>query len=113
MKRVPRTISEKSIEVSILEWLKLKGIFAWKVENGGVYNQKRGVHIFSRTRTPGVADIIGIYNGKALAIEVKSEKGRLSDQQKDFLNRFELEGGIVIVARSIEDVSSGLAKAVA
>lgn len=56
----------------------------------------------------GVADILGIYQGKPLAIEVKSKKGRLSEFQKTFLIRFHAQGGIAIVARSVDDVENRL-----
>jgi hypothetical protein len=39
-----------------------------------------------------------------VAIEVKSATGRLSDSQKEFKARWEREGGMFIVARSIEDL---------
>jgi hypothetical protein len=57
---------------------------------------------------PGIADIIGIYRGKFLAIELKAPKGVLSDNQKVFLKRVLDEGGIAIVAKSLDDVIDGL-----
>ena len=56
----------------------------------------------------GIADILGIYNGQFLAIEVKAPKGRLSDYQKIFLDRVKAEGGIAITAYCIDDVINGL-----
>jgi len=56
----------------------------------------------------GIADITGIFRGQPLAIEVKSDKGRVSDAQEIFLQRFNEEGGIAFVARSIEDVQAKL-----
>jgi penicillin-binding protein-related factor A (putative recombinase) len=52
----------------------------------------------------GVADIIGIYRGKPMAIEVKKPGGRLSDDQAKFLKRWAEEGGIAIVAYSVDAV---------
>lgn len=102
-------ISEKAIETSIIQWLKWKGIFAFKVENGGVYDERRGRYRFnSVTRMRGVADIIGIFRGRPMAIEVKSESGRLSEHQESFLEEFEKQGGLAIVARSVEEVEEAL-----
>lgn len=56
----------------------------------------------------GISDIIGIHNGRYLAIEVKREDGKLSDKQWIFLNRVKEEGGLAFVARSIQDIDKGL-----
>jgi hypothetical protein len=56
----------------------------------------------------GVSDILGCYRGKLLCIEVKREGGRLSPYQETFLGAVRAEGGIAIVARSVEDVIKGL-----
>jgi hypothetical protein len=57
---------------------------------------------------PGIPDIIGIWRGKPLAVEIKSERGVLSSNQKEFLRRWREEGGIAIVARTLDDVIDGL-----
>lgn len=86
---------EAEITKQIRDYLKLMRIFHWK--------QLQGLG-----STPGIADIIGIYQHKPLAIEVKTEKGKLSVQQEAFLKNWQNEGGIAILARSIEDVIKGL-----
>lgn len=57
---------------------------------------------------PGVADIIGIYQGKFLAIELKAPRGYLSDDQRAFLETVRAQGGIAFMAKSVEDVIVGL-----
>jgi len=54
----------------------------------------------------GSADILGIikHNGTLLAIEVKTDTGRQTEQQKAFQNMIESHGGIYILARSVDDV---------
>lgn len=104
-----RGLSEKQIENQILSWLKMKGIMAWKVKTVGTFDQKLG-----KFRKPsawyrkGVADIIGIYKGKPLAIEVKSKTGSLAPHQREFLEEFAREGGIAMMARSVEQVEKVL-----
>lgn len=56
----------------------------------------------------GVSDIIGIYKGRFLAIELKAPRGYLSDDQKAFLAAVEAQGGIAFMAKSVEDVIRGL-----
>jgi Holliday junction resolvase len=55
-----------------------------------------------------VSDILGIYRGLPLAIEVKSDTGRLTKEQAEFLQDFAAEGGIAFVARSADEVRSRL-----
>jgi len=102
-------LSEKAIENSILFYLARREIFAWKVKSVGTFDPKIGkFRKSSNLYMKGVSDILGIYKGKPLAIEVKSKKGVLSDEQKTFLIKFKINGGIAIVARSIEDVEDSL-----
>jgi hypothetical protein len=58
----------------------------------------------------GSADILGIRSpdGKAIAIEVKTGKGRLSPQQKIFKSIFEKYGGIYCEARSVDDALNAI-----
>lgn len=104
------TQPEKHIENSILEFLALHNIFAFKVKSQGTFDQAKGqFRRPSRYYKKGVADILGIFNGKFLAIEVKSAKGRLSPVQKLFLEQVHANGGMAFVARSIDDVATELA----
>ena len=103
------SISEKTIETSIIGYLRHSGVLCFKVENGGVFDQKRGAFRFNRgTRYLGIPDILGIFKGQPLAIEVKSAKGRLSEHQASFLQDWANHGGIALVARSVEDVIEAL-----
>jgi hypothetical protein len=96
MKRKPiKPGSERQITLNIRQLLRFHNIFHWKQWQGQ----------FSE---PGVADIIGIYQGKPLAIEIKTSRGKLSEIQADWLGRFAQAGGIVIIARSPEDVAEAL-----
>ncbi len=53
----------------------------------------------------GFSDLFGVLpGGRALFIEVKSPKGKPSDDQTNFLNTVSIRGAIAGVARSFEDV---------
>jgi penicillin-binding protein-related factor A (putative recombinase) len=58
--------------------------------------------------TPGVPDIIGCFKGRLIGIEIKSEKGVVSESQKEFIENINRAGGLAFVARSLEDVIEGL-----
>lgn len=82
--------------------------FFWVTQSHGVWDQKRKIFLNMRGRyqIKGVSDIMGIWDGKPLAIEVKTKTGKLSDHQKIFLAKFQDYGGIAFVARSVEDVKN-------
>ena len=54
----------------------------------------------------GVSDILGIYRGKMICLEVKSEKGRVRPEQKEFLDRMTQLGAIAGVVRGLPEVRS-------
>lgn len=55
---------------------------------------------------PGTPDLLGVWDGKALAIEVKRTKGQQNYEQKMFQRAWRARGGIYILARSVDDVLS-------
>lgn len=79
------------------------GLF-FSVNNGGQFDAARGIF-----RKPGkwyvrgVADVIGVYRGIPVAMELKSQKGKPSEHQDDFLRRFAAAGGVCGIVRSISD----------
>lgn len=89
-------MAKKKTEESILtgqirDYLNIRNVFHWKVWQG-------------LGSAKGVSDILGIYKGYPLAIEIKRLKGRVSENQQAFLDKFKAEGGIAFIARSLDDV---------
>lgn len=99
-------MTEKQIENEILNFLKTMGVYCWKNQSVGIFDPVKKV--YRKPNNPhhikGVADILGIIQGRFLAIEVKSDKGLISTEQKIFLKHINEEGGIAFVARSVEQV---------
>lgn len=100
--------SEKTIENAILEYLRGRGVFCWKNQSTGIYDpRKRSFRKPSKFHLNGVSDILGIFDGKFLAIEVKRllpKKTYPSPAQRDFIASVKEQGGVAFVARSVEDV---------
>ena len=98
--------SEKQIENQILNWLGWKNIYAWKVKTTATYSKRLGRFLKpDKLYRTGISDIIGILpNGRLLAIEVKSLKGRPQENQVVFMNEIKARGGLAFIARSVEDV---------
>lgn len=57
----------------------------------------------------GSSDLIGFsQHGQFVAIEVKSPSGRLTEEQRTFIDAVRRSGGITCVARSVEEALEGL-----
>ena len=64
----------------------------------------RNARPFNTGLPQGFSDIFGLTgSGQFFALEVKSERGRVTEQQKHFLQYIRDHGGISGVARSVED----------
>jgi len=103
-----KSTPEGLIQASILRWLKHHDIFHWRSNNTGVWDPTRKLFRKSPNTMKGVSDILGVFQGRLLAIEVKSAKGRISPEQEQFLSQINQEGGVAFVARSIQDVEDYL-----
>jgi hypothetical protein len=88
-------LPEKSIQNKIRRFLVYQG----------AYHFKHFGCMFSRA---GVPDIIACLQGRFVGIEVKSEKGKLSDLQKLNIQQIREAGGIAFVARSVGEVEEAL-----
>lgn len=96
-----RVTPEGLLKRQIVEWLSAQpGCYIRQVQIGGI--RGRANH------GKGISDIIGIWRGRFLAVEVKTREGRLSPEQAEFLECIRRFGGIAIVARSVGDVENNL-----
>lgn len=94
-------LKETDIQAAILDYLRLKGHFFWR-NNSGAFKTERGG--FYRVGTPGAPDIIGCVDGKFVGLEVKTPKGKLSEDQQEFARGLRTAGGAYHLVRSIDDV---------
>lgn len=95
-----------------MEWLWENKYLFWRNQNIGVFDPYSGkFRRKSKYELLGVSDILGCIDGKLVCIEVKSATGRLSDNQKKFIEMIENAGGIAGVARNIDDVKEIIARA--
>lgn len=83
--------------------------YCWRQNVGGAKVIGRGGKPrVMRFGFAGIADIIGCYKGRFLAIECKIKKNKQSDQQIAFQENLEAAGGIYILAYTLGDVIRGL-----
>jgi VRR-NUC domain-containing protein len=96
--------TESALVTACLQLLALRGVFAWRNNQGvipspdGRYRRFRGLR--------GVSDIIGVLaDGRFLALEVKLPGGRLTPEQKAFIDAIQSRGGVAGVVRSMDELA--------
>lgn len=111
-KKIKESLKEADIEHLILNYLnQLPGCVAWKNPTVGYFDVKRGVFRKQQSKFAinGVSDILGIYQGRMLAIEVKRPQNKeRPEHQTHFVNMINRHGGLAFFATSISDVERAL-----
>ncbi len=100
--------SEAEILKAIMHLLKRhpKVARVWR-QNSGTFQQ--GNRFIRANTARGMSDIMGVLkDGRALAVEVKSARGRIEEHQLEFLKGINDAGGLGMVARSVDDVVNRL-----
>mgnify|MGYP001559777725 CR=1 FL=1 len=98
-------MKESHIQKAILDYLKLKGILCFKHRNVGIYKKDTGKYIPLAYGEKGIADILGCTpDGRFIACEVKVPGKKPSPDQVVFLDKVKKQGGIAILAYSLDDV---------
>ena len=103
----PKGIPESVVLSECLFYLQISGIYCWRNNTGGT-KTKTG---FIRFGKVGSSDILGILpDGRFLAVECKRERGgKVSEQQKVFLDMIEKNHGVAWVVNSLEDLQGKMA----
>lgn len=106
---------ETKIQNLILIALSQAGCTVWRVETAGAWVGRQihkdgstvtlaNARMFTTGLVKGGSDIIGISpDGRFLAVEVKTARGRVSPEQQRFIDAVNRAGGIAGVARSVGD----------
>jgi hypothetical protein len=94
---------EQGVLNAVLKALRLHPAVSWVVRmNTGSCKMPDGRYV--RFGFPGCPDILGqMRDGRLLAIECKSARGRLTDEQEFVLAKIRANNGVSGVARSIAD----------
>lgn len=95
---------EGEIKNAICQWLSWQDCFFWIQQAGKIPGRINK----SKYLRNGIADILGIWEGRMLAIEVKAPGNKPTAEQTDFINLTNLHGGIAFVAYSLDEVISKL-----
>jgi len=105
--------TEAQIQKAILQWGAVKRILMHRINVIGTPLHKAGKTIYRPSTNKGMADIHAtVLVGDipvSVWLEVKTKKGRISENQKVFGGVIKSYGGFYSVVRSIEDVEFALA----
>lgn len=106
-----KKILEKDIQREICDWLNLKGFFFWRQNNIPVYGMSGSG--FKRFRslpkyTPkGLPDIMIIYEGKFIGLEVKvPDYWKYTDDQKEMKRKIIENGAEYHLVTSLDEVKA-------
>ena len=92
-----------------LEYLRLKGIMAFRMNSGAILLGGRGKGRMVQLGPPGTSDIIGVLpGGRFLAIECKVGRNKLSATQDAFLKLVNDAGGFGVVVWSLDDLEEAI-----
>ena len=78
------------------------GLVWWHTPNGGKRNRFEAAIFKGLGVRAGVSDLIAVHEGKAFALELKAEGGRLTEAQRQFIDDSRDAGGYAVVAEGLD-----------
>jgi hypothetical protein len=109
-----RDATENEIEMQILVYFnRYKKIPAYKNPSAGYYDprlkrMRKHINPYALNGTPDI--YVPLRFGIFLSIEVKSAKGRQSEEQQQFERMLKATGGYYFICRSVEDAINAYVK---
>src|SRR5690348_12258473 len=104
MKKRAREEDQLHIRVArMLDMMLPPEIFWFHCPNGGKRNVIEAVQFQRRGVKPGIPDLLFVYRGNLTGIELKSDKGTLSDKQRDTQFLLRAAGCRIGTARSEDE----------
>jgi hypothetical protein len=96
---------EDQIQRAVFQHIRLRGVpglVAWHTPNGGKRKPIEAAIFKGLGVRSGVSDIIAFYKKQLFALELKSEGGRPTENQLEFLADMEAQGAFTAVATGID-----------
>jgi hypothetical protein len=105
--------AEERIHIAIVNLLTATaapGVRFHHVPNGGLRSKREAARFKLMGVKPGVSDlVISMPEGRTGYMEVKSPKGRLTEEQENFLAAMAANGNLTAVVRSLDEAADVLA----
>jgi len=102
LKPIYRDDCSNGIAKCVITWLKLNGCSGSRINSTGLYDPRLGKYRPSGAKK-GVSDIIGIKNGKFIAIEIKVGRDKMRSDQLKYKAEVEDSGGVYLIVHSFDD----------
>ena len=96
---------EQSVHRAVCEHLRRRapaGLVWWHTPNGGRRSPVEAAIFDGLGVRAGVADLILLHDGKAFALELKTERGRPTAPQMTFISEFRAAGGEASIANGLD-----------
>lgn len=103
---IPEDVLQREVAV-LLSWLRPPAM-AIHVPNGGKRSRAEGGKLKAAGAVAGFPDWLILHSGRALLIELKTEKGRVSPAQIEVHQRLLACACPVLICRSVDDVIDAL-----
>ena len=100
-----------AIAEPVIEYLRARGAYVWRNISGGRYQgSASGQRRFVAFGAPGISDVMAVYRGKFLAIEIKAGRDLMTDHQRKFAEGVQSAGGLFVECRALGDVVAMVAR---
>ena len=93
------------------EYPKLRGLL-FSVPNGGLRNKREAARLKQTGLTPGVADLLFMYEGLTYCLELKTETGSQSINQKKWEAKVKEHNFPYFIIRSLKEFKEVISKIV-
>lgn len=104
---------EQEIQRAVFKHLDQRGapnVFAFHPANGGYRRRVEAAILKGTGVKSGVPDVIAIKSGQTFGLELKAERGRISESQVKVLQALQSAGATVAVAYSLDEALAFLEK---
>lgn len=99
---------EHDTQSAIIDLIRLRGGVATRINSGSMIAKRGDKTYCVNLADKGTSDIIALYKGVYLAIEVKFGKNTASDEQISFLESVAQAGGVGLLAYDTETINEVL-----
>ena len=97
--------SEQAVHRAVCQHLRQRGaagLVWWHTPNGGRRSPIEAAIFAGLGVRPGVSDLVLLHDGRAFALELKSERGHPSAAQMQFISEFRAAGGEASIANGLD-----------
>ena len=96
---------EDDIQRAVFQHIRVRGaagLVAWHTPNGGQRSKAEAAIFKGLGVKPGVSDVVAVHEGRIFALEIKTEVGRPTDSQLEFIADMEAAGAFTCVAYGLD-----------